>query len=443
MSKTSVITIVICSVVTAVAVTMLGVVWGMSSASIDNFKRQLNYTYQNNFYSLTDDINNIETDLSKLLVTTDDKMQEKYLTEIVSLCNTSASSLASLPVEHNALDETTKFVNQLGGYAFTLHQNIVKGKDLTADDFSQLDDLHQSASEVKFELNRLANLINSGYSIVDNIDDPSKRMNNFSSEWSGVNNDIVEYPTLIYDGPFSDSVENKQVKGLPEKEVSQTEAEMLMKDWFKDWSVSSSGETNGKDFATWNFILERNGDSAYAQVTKKGGILLQLGSDLKAGKDNKTLEECEIIAKDFAKKIGIKNAEVVWSTDCEGFVYCNLTYVQNGAIVYPDMIKVKVVRAGGEVAGWEARSWAFNHTQRKDLTPTITKQTAQAKLDPYLDVITSKLTIIPSEYVGENLAWEFKCVKGGYEYYVYIDAHTGKDLNIMKVILTDDGELLM
>ena len=435
--------IIVFSVITAVAIAVMGVVWGTSAATIDGYKQQLNYTYQNNFYSLTDAVNNMETDLSKLSVSTDTSMQEKYLTEIVSLCETAQNCLASLPLEHNAITETSKFVHQLGGYCFTLHQKIVDGEDITLDEYAQIDDLYESCSDVKYELNRLANLINGGYSIVDNIQDSNVNINNFSGELSTIYDDTTEYPTLIYDGPFSDSVENKTIKGLSSTELNQTEAELKVKEWFSDWTVTASGETAGGDIDTWNFDLTKEGVSAYAQVTKLGGFLLQMGSDIEAGANNKTLDECGLLAEEFGKSLGIEDAEVVWSTDCSGFVYCNLVYIQDDVIVYPDMIKVKVSRDDGQVVGWEARSWAYNHTTRTDTTPTLTEADATEKLDAYLDLLTTKLTIIPADYVGENLAWEFKCLKSGTVYYVYIDAHTGADLNVMKVILTDDGELLM
>jgi len=421
----------------------MGVVWGTSVAAVDEYKQQLNNTYKNSFYTLTDSVNNIETDLSKFSVATDNTIQEEYLTQIVSLCESSQNSLSLLPLEHDAITETSKFINQLGGYCFTLHQKIVDNKDITLDEYSQIDDLYDSCVEVKYELNRLANLINGGYSIVDNVQDSKISVNNFSGEWSNVYNDTIEYPALIYDGPFSDSVENKEVKGLTSNEVSQTEAELLVKEWLSAWTVISSGETTGGDIDTWNFELTKDQNTGYAQVTKQGGLLLQLGCDIEAGANNKTLEECDLLAKNFAISLGIKNAEIVWSTDCQGFVYCNLVYIQDNVIIYPDMIKIKVCREDGEIVGWEARSWAYNHITRTDVTPTFSKADAQANLDSYLDLLTTKLTIIPDKYVGENLAWEFKCLKSGSVYYIYIDAHTGGDLNVMKVILTDDGELLM
>jgi len=59
------ITIIICSVITAIAITAMGVVWGTSVASVDEYRQQLNNTYKNSFYTLTDSVNNMETDLSK------------------------------------------------------------------------------------------------------------------------------------------------------------------------------------------------------------------------------------------------------------------------------------------------------------------------------------------------------------------------------------------
>ncbi len=436
-------TIVICAAIVAVSVAVTGMVVGLTNSTVADYRQQLNSLYQNSFYALSDDVNNMENKLSKFSVVTKNTMKEKYLAEVVNLCNSAQDKLSSLPLEHNSIDKTLKFVNQLGGYTHTLREKMANGQDITLDEYDQLSELYDSCVKVKFELNRMANMINAGYSIVDNIGDPLSNSNKFSGEWQSFSNDIVDYPQLIYDGPFSESLEQKAIKGLGSNTVSATEAELLLKKWFEGWDITANGETAGGDFETWNFILEKDGDDAYAQVTKQGGLLLQLGSGIDAGASNKTIRECEILAEEFATLVGIKDAKVVWSTDCEGFVYCNLVYVQDGVIIYPDMIKVKISRADGAVVGWEARSWAFNHTTRTELTPGIKQAVAKSGLDSFLDVLSEKLTVIPGEYSGEKLAWEFKCIKEGNIYYIYIDANTGEDLNVMKVILTDDGEMLM
>ncbi len=443
MTKATKLTIFVCSLATfAGLVAML--VFGLNSFNqVQNYKQQLNNTYQNNFYCLTDSVSNIENDLSKFSISSDDKLKERYLIEIVSLCQGAQNNLSSLPIEHNSLLNTYKFVNQLGGYCYSLSQKLSLGKELTTDDEAQIDDLHESAVKIKQDLTKLSNLINSGYSIVDNIQNPDVSKNNFSGEWNGMYDDTIEYPTLIYDGPFSDSTENKTVKGLENKYCTETEAKLFVESLFKDWQVESAGESAGKDFETWNFNVTKKETSGFVQITKKGCFLLQFSSDALNNEQTKTIDECETLAKQFAVGAGLKSFDIVWSTECDGFVYCNLVYVQDGVIVYPDMVKIKVNTQDGNVCGWEARSYAFNHKKRIDITPQKSQQQAKVLVDKNMTILTNKLCIIPAEYVGENLAWEFKCLMNDDVFYVYIDANTLQELNIMKVVQTNDGLLLM
>lgn len=437
------IAVVTLSVLLASSLTALGIVWGVYSMQVNDYKVQLENVYQNNFYELSDNINNIESNLSKLSVVPNKDLTEKYLTEVVSLCNDAQDNLASLPLEHETIDEATKYINQLGGFAFILHQKIVQGEELTLDDEDQLENLHETSLTIKYELNRLATLVNQGYSIVDNSVKTDKSESNFNSEWGGFTTEMVEYPQLIYDGPFSDSVVNQEVKGLPETEITETEAKLIADKLFNDWSVKASGETKGGDFDTYNFELTKDNLSGYAQITKKGGLLLQYNTDAIVGKTTKTLKECELLAEEFAKNAGFENTKVVWSTDSNGFVYCNLVYMIDDIIVYPDMIKVKVDTTNGAVIGWEARAWAFNHIERDKPTAKISQADALKVIDSDLDVLTKNKCIVPGEYVGEVYAYEFKCLKGSNIYYIYVDANTGLQFRVLKIIETDDGQLLM
>ncbi len=442
MARATKITILICWLLTiAGLVTML--VFGIQNYNqTQNYKQQLNNTYQNNFYSLSDGVNNIENNLSKFNISSNDKMKERYLIEIVSLCQGAQNNLSSLPLEHNSLSNTYKFVNQLGGYCYSISQKLSKGEKLTTDDEAQLEDLHESAVQIKQDLTKLSSIINSGYSIVDNIQNPNVNQNKFSGEWNGMYDDTIEYPTLIYDGPFSDSTENKTVQGLSDKDCSQTEAKILVENLFKDWKVTIAGESKGKDFETWNFDLLSKQNTGYAQVTKKGGLLIQFSSDINSKEQNKTSQECKTLAKQFALGAGIKSFDIVWSMETDGFVYCNLVSVQEGVTIYPDMIKAKISTQDGQICGWEAKSYAFNHKLRTNLTPKKSESEARQVLDKNMNVLTSKLCIIPAEYVGENLAWEFKCLLNEDVFYVYVDANNLQELNIMKVVQTSDGLLL-
>ena len=442
MKKGAIVAIVLSCVVGAGALTFAGVSWATTANNLGMYKMQLEYVYQRNLYELTDNINNIESDLGKLQVSTDKNVQSKYLANIVALANTAQDNIATLPIEHNAINDTTTFVNQLSGFCLVLQQSLVDGEDISMDDMDQIASLHESSQNIKYELNRLVVLVSTDYSIVDHIKDPNIGTSDFNDQFGGLNNDIVEYPQLIYDGPFSDSVTNKEIKGLSENEINATEALNRVERWFPDYEVTQNGETNGK-FETFNFTLTKGDQTYYAQVTKRDGILLQLNSGYEAGSATKGEDECRTVAETFAKGVGFENVEAVWSTVSEGFAYINLCVVQNDVIIYPDMIKVKVACDTGAVVGWEAQSWAYNHTERSNLSPAVDEIRAREALTMDVDVRTVRLAVIPNDYVGETLCYEFMCISDGSTYYIYVNATTGQQVNILKVVETDDGNLLM
>lgn len=444
MSRKSGITIILSTILLLIVLGALAVYVGITNKKIEEYKQELNYTYQNNFYSLVDGVNNIENDLSKLSITNSKDMQEKYLTEVVSLCDSCQNNLSNLPIQHSSIENTYKFVNQLGGYCFVLHQDVLSGKSLTEEQSTKLKELHLSSKKIKTELNEMSKLINSGYSIVDNISNPEVRTNNFSQNLNSIYDETIEYPSLIYDGPFSDSVENKEIKGLSQNKISQTEAEEKVKNLFDGFEISFDGTTNGH-FETFNFSLSKNEISGFVQITQNDGLILSFFSDENSRKNNKSILECEFLAQEFLTKLGFENASVVWSQDAQNYVYINFCFVQNDVIIYPDMIKVKVCRESGNVVGLEAQSYAYNHVKRSQefLTPSKTADEARENLDKKLEEISVRLCVVPNEYIGESLCYEFKCFYDDEIYYVYLSAQTAEEERVLKVIETVDGNLLM
>lgn len=421
-----------------------GVLYFNKVEEANYYKSQLEYVYQQNFYELVDNVNNIESNLSKLTIATDKNMQNQYLSKVSTLASNAQDNISVLPIEHNAINETITYLNKLGGYTSTLQKEIVKGENINIDQQDQIESLLDTSKVVKKELNKLSVMISGdNYSIIDNLTDPNKQNSKFNDEWANFNNGSIEYPQLIYDGPFSDSVINKQIKGLSEHEVTRAEAESKLKNWFADFDVVFSGKTTGGDFDTYNFVLKDDANDYYAQLSVKDGVLLELNGGQVAAIQNYSEEECCTKALEFAKLVGFDDMSVVWNTESDNFTYISLTPKQNGVIIYPDEIKVKVSNQSGKIVGWEAKNWAYNHTERKNLEPTITKDEAQKSVSLEMDVRTTKLVVIPNEFVGETLCWEFMCVYDAGTYYVYIDANTGLQVQVLKVVETDDGNLLM
>ena len=253
----------------------------------------------------------------------------------------------------------------------------------------------------------------------------------------------VKYPTLIYDGPFSQSTTQKEVKGLPSNEVSQEEAQKVIEKVYGSVSdLKFEGNTTGT-FETYNFsFTTETGKSFYAQVTKRGGLLLNVTSyGVNDTDEALSLTQCKAKAEEFAKNLGL-DVESVWATTLSGMAYINLTPVVGSVIIYPDMIKVKVSTSTGEILGWEATSYAYNHIERTNLVTTISLDEARKKVGSQLSIQTERIALIPQDYNKETLTYEFMCTFDEATYYVYIDATTGIETQVLKIIETTNGELL-
>ena len=211
---------------------------------------------------------------------------------------------------------------------------------------------------------------------------------------------------------------------------------------WKRKNVEFFNETNGK-FKTFDFKILLSDDSQYfAQITKLGGKLLTLSS-FSNNKENKvTKKEAIKIAEDFAKAQGLNNMECVWSDFAQGDIYLNLAPVKDEIVLYPDLIKVKVDLGTGNILGWEASSYYTNHVKRYLKSPNISKAVAEKQIESGFEIVETRLALSPIEY-KEVLTFEVECTKNDDTYYFYYNAYDGNLENILKVIETDNGNLLM
>ena len=435
------------------AIVVLAVVAGVltlgyigNTVAMASYANQLENNYQRSVYELLNDVNNIESNLSKAVVSTGTTARQKLFNNIYTQCTQANEDLSRLPISHQSIDQTTTFINQTGGFSYYAENKLKSNQSLSEEDNKSISDLHSMSVYIKQILNDFISKNNGKYNILaDSKKQTDSQNNTFNDMFSNMQAEGVEYPTLIYDGPFSESQSQKDIKGLVGEEITQEEAQAKVEKIYEGKNITNLkylGETDGI-FKTYNFTLtnEQNRE-IYVQITKKGGFVLTISSYAGSDKDELELSVCEQKAEEFAQMLGI-DVKAVWSTKVTGMAYINLTPVVDGVIIYPDMIKVKVSCLTGEVLGWEAQSYAYNHTDRTGLSATISESTARSKISSLLNIETQKMTLIPVQYGNETLCYEYKCTLNDSTYYVYIDAKTGDEVQILKIIATTSGELLI
>jgi len=485
MKKAFIITVSILSCV----ILVLSLFLYSTNVSLNSTNMNLENLYQRSFYDLVNNVNNMEVEVSKLMVSNDSTSQQKSLSKLKQQSSDAENSLSLLPINENILEKTTRFMNQFNGYCTSLI--TYKDGKIENEDYETLGNVYNSISNIKIELNKIMEKIMKGYRISDNLNGNDVN-SDFSLNFSSLSNDTIEYPSLIYDGPFSDSTLKKSIKGLKSTEISENDAENLITKIFdnKITNLNFLGETNS-NFVTFDFgVNTEDGKNYFIQITKQGGFLLTISSNVlndnlgsvttEVVKDDNSSGEIEIAeetnvdessinkteestivkvesinnltseiekaidtAENFAKKLGLNDMKCVWSAASEEISYINLAPVIDDIIMYPDLIKVKVDLKNNSLVGWEATSYAYNHTERDDLIPQLSEEEARKLVSSNLDINSQKLCVIPLDYVGETLAYEFAGKYNDFNYYLYIDAYNGSQVRILKVVQTDEGELVL
>lgn len=428
----------------ALSTTALGIAFGIADSKAMDYHNKLENVYQSNLYSLIDSVNNLENKLSKTISANGSTYQRKTLLEASQNASEAEISIASLPLSQSDIQDTVKMVNQISGYTTTLADNLAKGGTLSEDEISTLTRVHESVVDLQNQLNEFARKMERGYSILDASLDIDTDSNGFSRAISSLKNNDIEYPTMIYDGPFSDSVVNSNIKGLKGDKISKEEAATKLEELYKNAvKIDYQGETNGK-FSTYNYrVTNSNEEELYIQMTQIEGHILTISGAGENGAQTIDYEAAKNIALEFAKENGIEDGEVVWNDTIKEDVYLNIAPKENGIILYPDLVKVKVNLVSGTVVGYDATSYFTNHTARTLSKGSLSLADAKAKVPSKFTIENARYVLSPLDYNREVVCVEVEATGEGSTYYFYYNASDSSLENVLKVIETDDGNLLM
>ena len=400
---------------------------------------------QKSFYDFVGYVDNMETNMSKFFVSSDSQGQQKILTTLAIQSNLADSALAELPIMDESKYLTSKYINQVGDYAKYLNNRLIDGHSLTEDEINSMRELYKINLNLKEVLSDLASNINQNYDFSALSKNDANDM--IIKQFNEIESNAMEYPSMIYDGAFSDGLDNKKARGLIGDDVSEFEAVEIYKNIFGRYGIDKiqvTGKVENRGIDCYNIMsITKDNGEVYAQISKKGGKLIMFNSYKDCEGLNVGEEESVAIAEEFISSIGLKDMVCVWSYTSGSTAYLNFAYDMNGTIVYPDLVKVKVCRERGVVSGIDTDEYYMNHVERTIEEPKYTIDEAYEKVSKDIEVRSQSLAIIPTGGGNEKLTYEFIGDCNGESYYVYIDANTLLQADIFKVVNTEQGRLLI
>lgn len=410
-------------------------------------------SYNMAFYELVDYVQNVETYLAKSLISTTPEHGAETLTNLWREANLAQSYLARLPIESQELENTEKFLNQVSDYSYSLSRKNIYNESLSQEDLKNLKDLHGYSVELENTLNQLSEDLNTGRFGWGELTKKgtvafAQKVDNISKEsFSNLEENFHEYSGLIYDGAFSEHLTNQDRKGLTGEDISEERASEIVRKFIGEdqiKEISNLGLSENAAIPVYDFSFKNNQDqSGNISISQKGGHIVYFNSNRDIGAEIISQEEANEKGKQFLNTKGFPDMKETYYLKQEGVVTINYAYLQNGVIMYPDLIKVKVALDNGEVLGIETSGYLNNHEQRNFPEVKISKEEAKKTLNKELQIESEGFAVIPTEWKSEIYCYEFKGKVDDKEFLVYINCENGREEDILVIEDTPNGTLTM
>jgi len=419
--------------------------------SDEYYKNQSINNCRRSMFNISDGLQNADANIGKLLVSKSKSFSTKTLIETEGVAQSSVADLSYLPIERNISISCAKYFNQLGDYCKALSKSIEDKGTLSDEQKDSLKELRKVGQKLKKSIDLT---IHNDDAFVWGVNDGEYT---FELKLDDIDENTFDYPQLVYDGPFSDSITERT---FDRQKLPISKVKNILQEKFKDYSVSDIefiAEVDNRA-SVYYFVLKLNGED-YSVTTATDGTVAELNKNGKQNSDEElehatmssTNEEsnqnnlethCCEVAENMAKSLGYE-VETMWvSEPIDGRVYVNMISRQNNINIYPDMVKMAVDAKTCQVVGLDAFGYIANHRSRQLPQKYITSQEASLKIANELKVETSNLCIVPDGN-SEVFCYEIKVNNDTEKFLIYIDAITGEEVDILKIIEDKMGYTVM
>lgn len=354
--------------------------------------------------------------LEKLLVTTSPRQQAKQLSALTVSADRAQLGLSALPDTEGQRAAVLAYLSRLSHLSQTALADLAEGDGFHEELRSDLDSMLDGLRLLQAELAIASSEVLSGTEV------------------------SAALPASEVTAPPS-ALEMVDYKALPSQEISAGEAMEIAKAFIgeeKVVSVSHAPDTGGA-LPAFGVTVQTPGLQLNLEITRRGGKVLLMAPETASFSVLRTPEQCAASALAFLQSRGFAEMEVPYYQVYDGLCVLTCVYTQSGVLVWPDRVMVQVRMDTAEVVGIEARSYWRSHIPRKLQTPLLTEREARASLSSGTSVDAARLCLLPHDG-QERLCWQFTLTQEDESYISYIDAMTGQELHLEKIMLLEFGQ---
>ena len=396
--------------------------------------------YRATTYELVGIMENVDDDLDRARLSASPAQQSRILTDLLVQARLAELDLEKMPIAAEADRNFTSFINRVAKESERMLAKLRKGEKLSAKDEAVLQRLYETNHEIRGQLDSfLAGMQDS--MIVEYmkkgagaIADVLNGLENLTLE---ENRAALEEAKAKMEGAGTKRTgEEAQKEGGFEPQIDCAKAEELCLQYFSDYKITEFqcvGETVTRAYGAYNVQgYDDKGTMLFAEIDYNNGELLRFDYYEDCSEDTFDLGNAKMIAENFLEKMGYEDLTAVRVRENGTDADFTFVYEMDGAVFYPDEVRVKICRTRGLVTAFDATKFIRNHKERSYPETAITLETAQEKLHDGITVESSRLAVVKSAG-GERAAYEFLCSYKGEQYFIYTDAMNGVELAIVNV----------
>ncbi len=444
------------------AIVALAVFWGATALwGIGQLRARrqaetlLQNKYKRAFYECLQRTKNVEVLLSKGLVSASPEQMDTIFSDLWYNANSAQENLSQLPVSHNVIAGTARFLTQAGDYAYSLAKR--NGTEpLTEKDWQTMEQLYGKAKTLTRELASIEREAAAGTFRWTEAKSGLSRLltrgpvASADRSFRRVDSQLQELPVLVYDGPFSDHIERMNPRGLTGKVITAEQAKDVARRFLdlggkRVREVRIAGQIRGKipAYSVEFQVGEKPWEIISVDVSKKGGHIVYMINPRSVARAKLKDDEALARAREFLASRGLADVVPTYTLRERNILTASFVSQQDGVVIYPDLVKVQVALDNGQILGYEAFGYLTSHQRRNLPAPRLTLEQARESLSPRVKVLAERLAVVPTSGLHEVLTYEFKTKLNDDIFLVYINALTGDEEHILKLLKVPTGTLTL
>ncbi|MDA8353109.1 MAG: germination protein YpeB [Firmicutes bacterium] len=407
--------------------------------------------YQRAFHDLNFHMDQLQDELGKALALNTRKQMSTCMTNVWRLTYASQNDLGQLPLSMMPFDKTQSFLSKIGDFTYRVGVRDLNKEPLTDREYNTLRSLYEKSNTIQRDLSKVqTQVLNNNLRWMDTelaMASEDKATNNtIINGFKNVDKLSEGYREVDW-GPSVNNLESEQrkkadaLKGEPvtAREVKDKIADVL--DLQNTNGIHVVRNAKG-DTATYSVRVEKkNGTEVNADVSRKGGYILWLNYDRNVKDRKLSMEQAQGEAVNYLDRLGFPEMETIKYDDVGNIASFTFVRKQDDVLIYPETVVVKVALDNGEIFGYQGDDYVFNHKEKRNMKPKLSRAEAKKSVSPRLKLEESQLAVIFGDRGKEVLCHEFTGRLGKSKYRVFINADNGDEEFVEKVKEQDTNEI--